>query len=157
MLRFVELLISFLMGRAQTEAPPSITAMIQELLPRIRRIVTLTSLALAACALICAGIIVALLEMAAQYDRVGSVSLTASNLVGFIFILIGVITGYCGLKASAWFPIQAQPRHTESAYHPSHHPSPAVEIVTALTPLIQEYLRSRNPPPSEPKAPVTSL
>ena len=150
MLRFIELLISFLMGRVQTEAPPSITAMIQELLPRIRRIVTLTSLALAACALICAGIIVALLEMAAQYDRVGSVSLTASNLVGFIFILIGFITGYCGLKASAWFPVQAQPRQSEQA----HHPSPAVEIVTALTPLIQEYLRSRNPTPSEPKTPV---
>jgi hypothetical protein len=150
MLRFVELLISFLMGRAQTEAPPSITAMIHELLPRIRRIVTLTTLAFAACALICAGIIVALLEMAAQYDRVGSVSLTASNLVGFIFILIGVITGYCGLKASAWFPVLGQPRHSE----PAHHPSPAVEIVTALTPLIQEYLRNRNTPPPEPKAPV---
>ena len=142
MIRVLELLISFFMGRAQTEAPPSITAMIQELMPRIRRVITLFSLALGACALICAGIVVALLEMAAQYDRVGYVSFTASNAVGFLFIVIGLFAGYMGLKSSAWFPVQAQPHAP-----PQSHPSPAAEIITALTPLIQEFIRSRNSAP----------
>lgn len=141
-MRWLSLLISFILRKINSARPPSLKdmalAVLEEAAYRSRKPVILALGGLICIALLCGGFFMSLIDLTRQFDETGVVYITASNAAGLILVLLSVGT-FFWIFTSAWPGAQeTKAAKSEAATH-----GKASSLEHALSLLVMDFIKER--------------
>jgi hypothetical protein len=153
-MQWLAIALSFLFGRKSPRIKTFKEIAVEifdELAIKSRPLITLALVALGAVLLLCGGLFIVILELTAQYDRIGHLSWSATLLGGMGLAFVSTFV-FATIFLLAW------PTPTITARFPLEEPlrtTPPLEI--ALSSLVMDYIKEREmrretkprPPPTE--------
>ncbi|MBC7369946.1 MAG: hypothetical protein H7326_00170 [Bdellovibrionaceae bacterium] len=169
MIKWVGLILSFVMGRFNSHAPQSgfnlkDTAMgiFDDITLKSRKAAGLLLGGLGCVILFCGGFFISLIDATRQYDADGAIAMTSTFTAGLVLALVGVGI-FTWIFASAWpgLKVSKQKMREEAAALRNPPPSPQPSsIESAVTALIMDFVHEREhnrstqshsaPPPMRP-------
>jgi hypothetical protein len=155
MIKWIGLILSFVMGRLNTHAPQmtfnfkdSAMAVFDEVTFKSRKAVSLLLVALASVIFICGGFFISLVDATHQYDQEGMIRFSSTFLSGVVLALVAVGI-FIWVFASAWpgaqhnrMKAKLKDKMDEMAEQAKPAPSPS-SIEQALTALIMDFVHER--------------
>jgi hypothetical protein len=156
MLKWIGLILSFVMGRFNNHAPPmnfnfkeAAMGVFDEMTFKSRKAASLLLVALASVIFICGGFFISLIDATRQYDQTGGIALSSTFIAGAILALVAVGI-FTWVFTSAWPGAQNERlqrklknKMEDFAEHAAPPPPPPSSIEHALSALIMDFVHER--------------
>lgn len=166
MLKWIEIIASFFIGRMQSHEGPSLResaiAIFDEITYKSRKAVSLIVVSFAAAIFALGGFFISLINATTQYDRDGVIGFTATFVSGLVLIVLA-IAAFAWVFNSAWPGVKkykTMHRHQESREfreqqeHVHAQPKQPSSLEQALSMLVMDFVHERQARRAESQSPL---